>query len=197
MTDLDIINLVLLHEGGIYTDDPADIGGPTRWGVTIPVLAAFRRVPEMSIRALDIQALTREEAVNIYRFLYVQPFGLLPIGTLRANVIDMGVNAGVTTAARLLQQTVGATVDGAIGPRTIQLSSARDWNSVYVGVRVHYYERLVELKPVNIKWRGGWRNRALSFLAPMTRHMYQPRTMGERLQFRPRFGKTGKAYDFT
>ncbi len=186
MIDTDIINLILAHEGSVYTDDPADAGGPTRWGVTIPVLAQFRRVPESSITAMDIMHLTGEEAADLYRFLYLKPFDLLPRTILRTNVIDMGVNAGVSTAVRLLQQTVGATVDGILGPATVELTGAPYWNTVFVGVRVAYYERLIQVKPVNLKWRNGWRRRALSFLRPVT--------VARRIAPAGRFGTMGKAY---
>jgi lysozyme family protein len=181
-----IIAVILDHEGSVYTDDPADAGGPTRWGITLPVLAQFRRVPESTLHPTDIMYLTREEAIDIYRFLYVQPFTALPISTLRTNVIDMGVNAGVSTSVRLLQQTVGATVDGLLGTQTITLAGTFNWNPVFVGMRVAYYERLIQIKPINMKWRNGWRRRALSFLMPVT----APQTMRRR----GRFGSMGKAY---
>lgn len=193
MTDDDVINLIILHEGGTYTNDPADAGGPTRWGITIPVLAAFRRVPVTAIRAKDIMNLTREEATEVYRFLFVRPFDMLPAGQLRVNVIDMGVNAGVGASARLLQKTVGAMVDGNIGKETLRLVGTMNWNPVFVGMRIGFYERLVEVKPTNLKWRRGWRNRALSFLPPLSVHTLRPRTMQEK-KFAPRFGATGKAY---
>lgn len=193
MNAFEIIELILLHEGSIYTDDPADAGGPTRWGVTMPVLAQYRRVPVTSITARDIQTLTRKEAFEVYRFLFVKPFDLLPDSTLKVNAIDMGVNAGVATSVRLLQETVGARVDGLLGRETVGLTSQREWNPVFVGVRVAYYENLIQRRPVNIKWRNGWRNRALYFLNPSVLWSARPLTMPER-SGQPRFGFTGKAY---
>jgi lysozyme family protein len=57
------IPLILLHEGEEYTNDPADPGGPTKWGVTIPDLPR-------GATAADIEALTRDQAKAIYLAKY-------------------------------------------------------------------------------------------------------------------------------
>ena len=50
----EIINKVLEHEGG-YVNDPTDLGGETKYGIT------KRFYPD-----LDIKNLTKEEAKQIY-----------------------------------------------------------------------------------------------------------------------------------
>jgi lysozyme family protein len=199
ITDQTIIDMILRHEGGRYTDDPVDAGGPTKWGVTIPVLSQY-----LGRRATvdDIRNLSMETAGKVYRMLFVAPFSRLP-DPLRVNVIDMGVNAGQHRAVVLLQQTIGATVDGKLGPQTVNLSAARDWNRLYVGVRLAFYEDLIVAKPSQIKWRNGWRNRALSFDASheavrmsVLRLNLSPRVrkMPLRWNATPTFGRVGKAY---
>jgi lysozyme family protein len=162
ISDDEIVRLILIHEGisGKYTNDPFDAGGPTRWGITIPVLSAHRGT---QVTSLDIQNLSQAEAEAIYLLRFVAPFANLP-DPARSNVIDMGVNAGQVRATILFQQTIGAVPDGQIGAETVRLAHARDWNDLYVGVRLAYYERLIESKPTNKKWRNGWRARALSYL---------------------------------
>src|SRR5688500_7220555 len=98
ITDQSIIDMILRHEGGRFTDDPTDAGGPTRWGITIPVLSQF--LGRKATKA-DIIALTMDTASRIYRMLFVAPFSRLP-DPLRVNVIDMGVNAGQKRAVILL-----------------------------------------------------------------------------------------------
>ena len=49
------VEVVLTHEGG-YTNNPADPGGETNYGIS-----------KRSYPQLDIKALTREQAVEIYR----------------------------------------------------------------------------------------------------------------------------------
>lgn len=186
-TDNDIIELILAHEGGAYTNDPADSGGPTKWGITMPVLSAYLG---RNVSARDIQMLTREMASSIYRQRFVLPFAKLP-DPVRVNVIDMGVNAGTKRATILLQQTVGAQPDGLLGPETYRLAAARDWNPLYVGVRLAFYEDLIVSKPLNIKWRNGWRNRALSFYVGIPTVHLAPRRRGMHNQ--PIYGFMGKA----
>lgn len=173
LTDQQILNLILQHEGSAFTNDPKDSGGPTKWGITQAVLSAWKG---RSASVQEVRDLSRTEAEAIYRALYLSPFVALA-DPLRIVVIDMGVNAGVRKATVLLQQMVGATVDGWIGPETIKLSTLNDpelWNSVYVGMRLAFYEDLILAQPKNMKWRNGWRNRALSFLIPLSKKTAVP-----------------------
>lgn len=187
-TDAEILHMILLHEGidGEYSDDPADSGGPTKYGITIPVLARHRGVSSASLTFRDIELLERPEAEAIYLERFIRPFAGVA-DPVRLNAIDMGVNAGQSRAIRLLQQTIGAHVDGSIGLETIRLTRVRDWNGLYTGVRLGFYESLVERAPKNLKWRHGWRNRALSFDAART----MPRTLPAS---RPIFERVGKAW---
>jgi lysozyme family protein len=183
-TDHEIVAMILAHEGGIYTNHPADRGGPTKWGITIPVLSAFRG---WDATVFDIQTLTRDEAAEIYTLKFIRPFDGLAL-PVRSNVIDMGVNAGTYRAAILLQQAMGVDVDGKVGPKTRSATFARDWNSIYVGFRLAFYEDLIRANASQGAFRRGWRSRALSFYdAPRLR---VPRNMDD---VTPVFGFTGKA----
>jgi lysozyme family protein len=182
-TDASIIEMILRHEGGEYTNHPSDRGGPTKWGVTIPVLSKHRGRP---CSADDIQRLTKHEAGEVYRMLFIRPFDALP-SSIRSNVIDAGVNSGVYRATILLQQCIGVDVDGKIGPKTIAGAESRDWNPLYVGVRLAFYEGIVRSDASQAVFRKGWRARALSFYGLQTRRLRQP---GD---YRPEFGLMGKA----
>jgi lysozyme family protein len=104
----------------------------------------------------------------------------------------MGVNAGLVRATKLLQQTLGVAVDGALGPRTIAAATSADWNALYTGVRIAFYERLIENDPSQIVWRNGWRNRGLSFVSLTRLTCAVPSLRAAAGQ--PLFGHTGKAY---
>ena len=63
-----IIADVIKREGSKYTNDPTDRGGPTKYGITLRTLQAWRRSQGQTrkLQPHDVKILTREEAVAIY-----------------------------------------------------------------------------------------------------------------------------------
>jgi lysozyme family protein len=114
---------VLALEGG-FVDDPADPGGPTRAGITLPTLAEHLGMPlDATTRAALRERLMRlgdEEIAAIYRQGYWRRAGchLLP-SPIALMHFDAAVNQGPVRAIRMLQTAVDATVDGEIGPETL------------------------------------------------------------------------------
>ena len=104
-------------EGG-YSDNPADPGGPTNFGVTLATLKAYEGNPNLTADA--VKALTPEMAKEIYRTAYWNRMqcGALPAG-LDLEVFDFGVNSGPAESVKTLQRIVGVTQDGSIGPITL------------------------------------------------------------------------------
>lgn len=103
------LDLILdLEGGGRITDDPADPGGLTRWGVSA------RAYPDINIRALS-----REDAAAIYRRDYWQALRCndYPYATALM-LFDTAVNQGKTAATRMSQSIIGVKVDGLFGPVT-------------------------------------------------------------------------------
>lgn len=117
------LDLMFGHEGG-YVNVKSDRGGPTKYGITHKTLAASRGVA--SVTAAQVKAMTREEAVEIYRRSYWAQAGgdLLPSG-LDYAAFDFGVNSGPQTAVKKLQAVLQAkkvyagNIDGHIGEQTI------------------------------------------------------------------------------
>jgi lysozyme family protein len=97
------------HEGG-YVNNRADPGGETKYGIS-----------KRAYPGEDIPNLTLDRAKAIYLRDYWGPAGCdaLP-DAMRLQVFDMAVNAGVRAAVKALQRAVGETVDGALGPLTLQ-----------------------------------------------------------------------------
>jgi lysozyme family protein len=97
------------HEGG-YINHRADPGGESKYGIS-----------KRSYPQLDIAALTVDQARSIYRRDYWGPAGCDAVpDSLKLHLFDCAVNSGVSTAVRMLQRCVGETVDGILGPRTLQ-----------------------------------------------------------------------------
>ena len=109
----EIIEKVLHHEGG-YVNDPKDLGGETKYGIT------KRFYPDV-----DIKNLTIEQATEIYKKDY---WDKNKVESLPQNLwhiyFDMCVNMGKRTAVKVLQRAAvnkgrDIEVDGGLGPMTI------------------------------------------------------------------------------
>ena len=95
---------LLAHEGG-YTNDAADPGGPTNFGITI---ADYRKYVKPGATAADVRAMKVEEAKAIYRSKYwdAQRCDALPAGVDYA-VFDYGVNSGIGRSGKVLRRVLG------------------------------------------------------------------------------------------
>ena len=175
MAPEDIIDQILSEEGSEYTDDPADGGGPTKYGITRADLATWRGRP---VTPADVRDLTEEEARSIYLERYIEAPGFDKIADpgLRNLVVDIGVNQGVPTAIRFLQAAIGVTVDGLFGPKTLaavntQPPQPRLLHPCYLKVAVaslRAYGRLISGRPTQAKFAEGWINRRCQSLDALT-----------------------------
>lgn len=127
----ELISRLLGIEGG-YANNPADRGGPTRWGITQAVARAYGYAGEMRV-------LPRDTAIEIYAKRYWLEPGLDRIAelapTLAAELFDTGVNMGAATAITFLQRALNVlnrrgrdyadiAVDGRSGTITINALKA-------------------------------------------------------------------------
>lgn len=127
----DIISHVLAVEGSAYTNDPADSGGPTKYGITQRTLSRFRGKP---VSPAEVEALTEREAREVYYKMFVVDPGYEPINfispVIAAELVDSGVNCGPARATEWLQRSLNALnrgakdypdlkVDGNCGPATV------------------------------------------------------------------------------
>ena len=149
----EIIEKVLEHEGG-YVNDPKDLGGETKYGIT------KRFYPD-----IDIKNLTIEEAKEIYKKDY---WDKNKVESLPQNLwhiyFDMCVNMGKRTAVKVLQRASNnkgknLQVDGGLGPKTIEALKGVELDRVRA-FRVKYYVDLITAKPEQEKFYLGWFRRA-------------------------------------
>ena len=150
----EIIEKVLEHEGG-YVNDPKDLGGETKYGIT------KRFYPD-----IDIKNLTIEEAKEIYKKDY---WDRNKVESLPQNLwhiyFDMCVNMGKRTAVKVLQRAANnkgknIEVDGGLGPMTIGALKGVELDRVRA-FRVKYYVDLITARPEQEKFYLGWFRRAL------------------------------------
>jgi lysozyme family protein len=126
--DIDVeIEKLLDIEGGEYTDDPDDRGGPTKWGWTEHEARAFGYLG-------DMRDLTREQAHTMFWTRYwIQPkFNkVAELSTaIAGEMFECGVNMGQGVATKFLQRAINVmnnggkdypdlSVDGGVGKMTL------------------------------------------------------------------------------
>ena len=149
----EIIEQVLEHEGG-YVNDPKDLGGETKYGIT------KRFYPELNIKELTIK-----KAKQIYKQDY---WDKNKVESLPQNLwhiyFDMCVNMGKRTAVKVLQRAAvnkgrDIEVDGGLGPMTIGALKGVELDRVRA-FRVKYYVDLITARPEQEKFFLGWFRRA-------------------------------------
>ena len=150
-----IIEKILNHEGG-YVNDPTDLGGETKYGIT------KRFYPD-----LDIKNLTKDEAKAIYKKDYWDRNRVeeLP-DDIRYIFFDMCINQGRKTAVKVLQRAANSInskkidVDGGMGPATRKAAEGVSSERIRA-YRIMHYTELVLKKPEQEKFWFGWFRRAL------------------------------------
>jgi lysozyme family protein len=164
MTDVDkLIDDIISKEGGAKaTNDPADHGGRTQFGIS------EKSFPE----AWADGKVTEQEAREIYltKFVIGPGFSKIPPShsKVQSILVDWGVNSGPAIAIQNLQRLLVVTVDGVFGPGTLAALVAADpsiLSAKLVRERVKMIARVVQKNPSQLKFLGGWLDRALSFIA--------------------------------
>jgi len=154
----------LIGEEGGYVDDPADHGGETKFGIS-----------KTSYPKEDIKALTRDRAQMLYHRDFYIP---LRVGSIADDkvawaVFDAGVNCGIASSAKMLQEALFAhgidiDQDGLIGPETLgaanHMKSQSDLLITVVAVRLARYLRIALGDHTQKKFLAGWTHRALRCL---------------------------------
>lgn len=159
MTIDDIILAIIKREGSTLTNDPADHGGRTIYGIS------ENAHPEAWAHGTP----SLEQAKAIYMQKYVINSGLNQIEDLDllAQLVDFAVNSGPILAIMKLQEILHVDQDGKLGPQTMKsmyIVDLRRINNLLVGSRIKMFGRIVSKDPSQIKWLNGWINRALEFI---------------------------------
>ena len=150
----EIIEKVLEHEGG-YVNDPTDLGGETKYGIT------KRFYPD-----IDIKNLTIEQAKKIYKRDYWDRNRIEEVPQeLWYIYFDMCVNMGRKTAVKILQRAANSSghrlqVDGGMGPVTVKGLQNISVDRVRA-FRIKYYVDLINSKPEQEKFYYGWFRRTM------------------------------------
>lgn len=139
---------VFQWEGG-FSDDPADPGGATRFGITRATLADWRGE---AASVADVRTLDRDEAAAIY--WDACRCGAMPAG-LELLVFDAAVNQGPVRAVRLLQAALRVRQDGQIGPVTLDAARSADTRAAiieFAARRMEAYGMLATFPRFGLGW---------------------------------------------
>lgn len=160
-------------EGG-YSNDPADSGGETNWGITVAVARAFGYAGPM-------KDMTQDQARSIYKVRYWTQPKFDQVAKLSAPIayelFDTGVNMGQAVAGKFLQRALnvlnnGGTdfadlgVDGAIGNMTLYalgvylnkrgVTGEKTMLKMLNAQQATRYIELAESRPKDEKYAFGW-----------------------------------------
>lgn len=157
---------LLTDEGTTFSNDPADRGGPTRFGVT---LRAYEEWLGRAATAHEVEAITAETAKLFYMDQFWGPMRCDAI-TSPAKAIalfDLSVLVGRRAGVVMAQRAAGAIVDGDLGPQTlkcIELVPETRFISTMVSLATHRFVHIALTDPTQLKWLDAWVMRAMRLL---------------------------------
>lgn len=160
-----ILDEIIRRESPRYTNIAGDRGGPTKFGITLKTLSAYRG---RACTAEDVKALKEPEAREIYRTQYVERPGFARVQNehLKELLVDCGVNHGTDRAIRWAQAAVQVAVDGNLGRATslaLNTGPPREIFAKVLCTRLRFYEDLDDV-PSQAKFDMGWTNRCCEFV---------------------------------
>lgn len=147
----------LANEGGAkFTEDPADPGGATKYGISL------RAYPQE-----DIRNLTEQRARELYKRDYWDRVRGDDITSqvIAENIFDTCVNMGVRSGSRLAQIALGIDpADGIVGSVSlakINETEPATFLAAYTIAKVARYAHICNRDRTQSRFLLGWINRAL------------------------------------
>lgn len=170
MADFSKAYAFTLDEEGGYSNRSNDKGGPTRWGITLKTLTAWRQKkdPSAVVTIEDVQTLDQYEATEIAKTEYWDYFELdkCEDQVLALIIFDQSYNRGQGAVARDIQYILGIKVDGVYGPHSKDLFSTINVNTMKVGLVEQCqraYAHIATLDPGELANLGGWIKRSQKY----------------------------------
>jgi lysozyme family protein len=174
---MDILDLALRftlgNEGG-YSNHPHDLGGATNWGIIQRTLDHWVAAHPESGFPHDVKDLTLNQATAIYRAYYWRGGEIADLAitdpAISIKLFDIGVNCGLTMAAKILQRAVNSipgaqvlSVDGRLGAQTLGAANAQDPDVLMDAIckaQADHYNAIVTNNPSQAVFIKGWLARA-------------------------------------
>jgi lysozyme family protein len=160
-----------LKAEGLFSDHPNDRGGATKYGITLGTFCAVRGKDKT---VADLQAMTVDDAVDIYREYYwkrpyIWLFWRWP--GLALAVFDFGVHSGPSRAIQHLQATALLQDTGKLDAKThveimrhVNNMGVRYFTNQYVMARGEFLMKLVRDNHGQNAFALGWYRRVMKQL---------------------------------
>jgi lysozyme family protein len=160
---------LMVHEGG-WSNDAADKGGPTKYGVILKewIAKGWDKDGDNDVDVNDLKLITLEDAARIAKPYYWDKVGgdTIRNQSFAEMLADFAYNSGVGTASKKLQKLLGLKEDGVIGPVTIAKVNSvnqEDLFNKFKQIRINFYLAIVNSNPSQKVFLKGWMNRINSF----------------------------------
>src|ERR1017187_329336 len=145
----------LIENEGEYSDDKADSGGKTLYGIS------QNNFPSQFAQCVALWKQDKERALQFaenfyFAFFYKTIYDLIKDERIAFKVFDLGVNCGTVKAIKLLQRAIGCNDDGIFGQITLESVNSKDCYSDYLKEAEQYYRNIVYQNPEKTKYLNGW-----------------------------------------
>lgn len=170
MTYEEAFELAMTHVAefeGIYSDDAADRGGPTKYGVCLEFLKGLGTVGDINkdgvINKKDVLAVTKDKAKELFKKnFWTNPKAERFPPVVAMMYFDSAVNCGCKQTNKLLQRAAYTDDDGIVGPKTVTAVNAMneaDLIKRFAQKRRDFYNTLVARRPSQKVFIKGWLRR--------------------------------------
>ena len=157
-------------EGTVYENVPGDSGGPTKFGVIVGDLQKLKMDEnhDGAVDWKDIRDLSEPDAEIVVKKEYwdVVKADQINNQSVAESLVDWGYNCGIYYAAKKVQEILGLTADGNIGPKSLEAINSANQEDLFnkiTAVRKQHYQDIVNKNNSQSKFLKGWLNRVGAF----------------------------------
>ena len=159
---------ILKWEGG-FVNDPDDLGGATNKGVTLSTYMQYCRKKGYPVPTVErLKNLSEQEWTEILKTMYWDRWKADQIENQSvANIVVDWIWASGNYGIKIPQKLLGVTVDGIVGPKTIDAVNSRNPRELFDMIKIarfDFIEDICRKRPANNKFKRGWLNRINDFV---------------------------------
>lgn len=167
MANIDkLIPHIIKWEGGSkFTNDPLDMGGATKYGITLNTLQSnhYDTNHDGKVNVEDVKSLQLDDFKYILKSQYWDRWkaDMINNQSIANLVVDWLWGSG-KHGIIIPQRCLGVPADGIVGMKTINALNRTNQKDIYNKVwqaRKQFYYNIVANNPSQKKWLNGWLNR--------------------------------------